>query len=210
MAGRVGVPEVGITAQQRVALEHLAPALPDSTYLAGGVAVAIRCKHRTSLDLDLFTPDDAAAATFPALDTIAGVVITQREPRTVYLEIDGIPASILTYPYPQLQPPEAVPGLAVPIASVSDLITMKLAAIVSRGAARDFWDLHELIVQSSLTLPDALELHQRRFPRHDIGHVIRALVYFAEAEPFPMGLAADQWTRIKNDFESWVRDFARM
>ncbi|HEY4180401.1 MAG TPA: nucleotidyl transferase AbiEii/AbiGii toxin family protein [Kofleriaceae bacterium] len=144
---------------------------------------------------------------FPALETMHGVVITQRKPRTVYLEVNGVPASVLTYPYPHLSPPEKLPGLPVTIASVPDLVTMKLAAIVSRGAARDFWDLHEMIARAPLPLPRALALYQQRFPQHDIGHVVRALVYFAEASPLPRDLTEISWQAIQRDFASWVRAF---
>ena len=209
MGGHVTHSNTGITDRQRAALARLAPLLPASTYLAGGVAAAIRCGHRVSIDLDLFTPDDPLTS-LPALEQLEGIVITHREPRTLYLEIDGIPASFLSYAYPHLTPPEPVADLAVPIASIEDLITMKLAAIVDRGMARDFWDLHELMSRNALSLPAALELHQRRYPRHDIGHVVRALVYFADADasPLPDQLAADRWSAIKSNFQSWVRAYA--
>jgi hypothetical protein len=87
---------------------------------------------------------------------------------------------------------------------------MKLAALADRGAARDFWDLHELLTHERISLPDALELFRRRFPKQDIGHILRALVYFADAEaaPLPTGLDAARWTAIKSDFTSWVHTFA--
>lgn len=64
---------------------------------------------------------------------------------TLHLEVSGIPASILRYPYPLLHPPEHLPGIPIPVASFDDLICMKLSAIAGRGARRDFWDLHAML-----------------------------------------------------------------
>ena len=210
MGGRVTTARPGMSAAQRAALGRLASSLPDSAYLAGGVAAAIRCGHRISVDLDLFTPEDPTVTSLPAIERLEGVVVTHKEPRTLYLEIDGIPISILSYAYPHLRPPERIADLPVPIASVEDLVTMKLAAIVDRGAARDFWDLHELMRTQALSLEAVLALHQRRFPRHDIGHVVRALVYFADAEaaPLPAAMTGERWETIKADFRAWVRAYA--
>jgi hypothetical protein len=206
----VGGVAPSISAGQLRALTVVASALPPATYLAGGVAVALRCGHRVSVDLDLFTPNDPVATSLPALERLDGVVITSRQPRTLYLEIEGIPTSIISYAYPHLEPPTRIEEVPVPVASAPDLVTMKLAAIVDRGAMRDFWDLHELLHRESISIPAALALHQRRFPRHDLGHVVRALVYFADAEasPFPRGLDQEQWIAIRADLESWVRAYA--
>ena len=211
MGGRVARDIAGITARQRSALERLSAVLPQSAYLAGGVAVAIRCGHRSSIDLDIFMPEDPVPVTLPAIKQMEGVLITQQASRTLYVEIDGIPTSILAYEYAHLAPPEAITGVSVPVASVADLVAMKLAAIGDRGAARDFWDLHELMLRTSMSLDAALELHQRRFPRLDPGHIVRALVYFADADaaPLPRSMSAETWEAIKHDFRDWVRAYAR-
>ncbi len=80
-----------------------------------------------------------------------------------------------------------------------------MSAIAGRGAARDFWDLHELLARDR-TLEQALGAYQRKFAAEDIGHVVRSLVYFddAEAEPMPAGLAQPHWARIKTDLRAWV------
>lgn len=211
MGDQVASGSPGILPAQARALERLAAVLPASAYLAGGVAIALRYHHRTSGDLDLFMPGDPTEAVLPALERQDDVEITLRKPGTLYVVIDGVPISFLTYAYPHLAEPQHLAGVPVPVAAVADLVTMKLAALADRGAARDFWDLHELLERESLTLTAALALFQRRFPRHDIGHVIRALVYFADAEqaPFPEGLTPERWDALKLSFASRVRDFAR-
>jgi hypothetical protein len=191
---------------QRAALEKLAQLVEPSTYLAGGIAVALRLHHRQSRDLDLFTiASDPSALAASVVDP--DIRILARSQGTLQLEVGGVPASILRYNYPLLGPPEIVPGIAVRVASLDDLECMKLAAIAGRGAARDFWDLHALLTARGRTLTQALDAYTRKYTAEDIGHVVRSLVYFtdAEAEPMPTGLTEEHWRRICADLVAWVR-----
>jgi hypothetical protein len=83
---------------------------------------------------------------------------------------------------------------------------MKMSAVAGRGARRDFWDLHELLENGRLALSQAFELYARKYAAVDRGHVVHALVYFADAdaEPMPRELTPEKWAAIKRDFESWV------
>lgn len=196
-----------LTSAQRDALVRLARFLDDSTYLAGGVAVALHLGHRQSRDLDLFTPSadpNLHTERLAALEPEAR--ITSQSEGTLYLELRGVPASWIRYRYPLLASPERMASVPVPVASRIDLVCMKLSAIASRGAARDFWDLHALLTASSLTLSEALAAFARKYAAIDCGHVVKSLVYFADAEaaPLPMGLQPAQWESIKKDLTSWV------
>jgi hypothetical protein len=115
---------------------------------------------------------------------------------------------VLRYAYPTLKPPERLTGIAVPVATQEDLVCMKLSAIGGRGARRDFWDLHALLGAMAMPLAEALQLFREKYPMEDVGHVIRSLVYFtdAEAEPPPIGLAPEHWVQIEQDLTQWVRD----
>ena len=83
---------------------------------------------------------------------------------------------------------------------------MKLAAIASRGARKDFVDLYFLF-KSHRPLEDCLNLYQKKFESRDIGHVIRSLVYFenAELEPEVMMTKPFSWDNLKKDMEQWVK-----
>jgi hypothetical protein len=184
----------------------LAPALPPDAYLAGGVAVALRLGHRESRDIDVFT---IASDPLPVADALADrrdVRITTRSEGTLYLELDGVPVSVIRHPYALLQPAEDAPDTAIPVASFADLTAMKIQAIATRGAARDFWDLHELMSHRGQSLADALDEFRRRYATDDLGHVVRSLAYFgdAEAAPLPAGLTEVAWRRIRADFEAWA------
>jgi hypothetical protein len=197
-----------ISADQRGVLAKLAPVLSKDVYLAGGVAIAAHLHHRESRDLDLFSASDPLAE-LAALERVAGLRVASRAVGTLHLVVDGVPVSLLRYEYAQLAPPDRLPELEIAVASIDDLTCMKLAAIASRGLARDFWDLHALMLASGRDLAAALVLFQRKYPVHDIGHVVRSLSYFgdAEAQPLPRGLSPASWAAIRKDFETWCVAF---
>jgi hypothetical protein len=201
----------GITPEQEAALRKLAPALEPGTYLAGGVAAGLALGHRTSKDLDLFVPlefdEDRLAERLAA--TVPDARIVGRARASLYLEVDGVPTSILSYRYPSLVPPSTQAGLPVPVVSVDDLVCMKLSAIAGRGAAKDFWDLEQLLEHGAAggALALALEHFTTKFGSEDVGHVVRSLAYFgdADAAPLPAGLDAPGWDELKRRIRDRVR-----
>ncbi len=86
---------------------------------------------------------------------------------------------------------------------------MKLSAIAGRGAAKDFWDLDELLRRGIAggDLPSVLHLYQRKFPTEDIGHAVRSLAYFGDADtaPLPRGLTSTRWAQLKIDIADRVK-----
>jgi hypothetical protein len=101
----------------------------------------------------------------------------------LHAEVIGVPVSVLRYSYPLLEATERLDGFALPLASVADL---------RRGAV-------------SLTV--ALDSYRAKYPVEDVGHVVRSLVYSAdaEAEPLPNGLTLDHWNHIRHAFLERVR-----
>lgn len=195
-----------LSAAQAAALRTLAPVLGDEFYLGGGVAIALRLHHRASHDLDLFAPQRDPATLDEPLTQLPHVTVVSRAPGTLHLDVGGVPASLLRYRYPLVGAAEWTTDSPIKLASMDDLICMKLSAIGGRGALRDFWDLHAMLTARDLSLEAALSLFGRKFPNVDPGHIIRALVYFADAdrEPMPEGLDAAAWSAIKRDFERRV------
>jgi hypothetical protein len=195
-----------LSAAQRRALDVLAPIVGADFYLGGGVAVALRLHHRQSRDLDLFAAERDPIDLEEALVQQPDVQISSRAPGTLHLTAAGVPISLLRYRYPLIGAVVRDPAVPVSVASVEDLVCMKMSAVAGRGARRDFWDLHELLVDRRLTLSQAFDLYARKYASVDRGHVVRALVYFADAdaEPTPRELTAEKWAAIQRDFESWV------
>lgn len=195
-----------LTQAQRRALEILAPLLPRDAYLAGGVAVALYHSHRASHDLDFFVKDTDPLTLNDELTGLEESSIVSRAEGTLYCSIHGVPVSVLRYSPDLLRSVNQMEALVVAVASQLDLACMKLNAISQRGARRDFWDLHVLLERDE-DLASLLESFEQKYPGVDVGHVVRSLAYFgdADAEPSPRGLSDEVWTEIKVRFEAAIR-----
>jgi predicted nucleotidyltransferase component of viral defense system len=178
-------------------------------YLAGGTALALLEGHRVSVDLDLFSPsfDDPEAVQMTLEKVHPDAVMTSMSPRTLYLQVQDTQVSLFGYSYPLvaslLRPDDSL----LPLASREDIAAMKLAAIASRGSRKDFIDLW-LLATRYWPLSDCLELYRKKYAARDIGHVVRSLTYFddADEEP-PLRLLIDvDWEEIKLDLVGRVRE----
>lgn len=202
-----------ISDAQRRAVFAIGPLLDDDTYLAGGVAVGLSLGHRSSLDLDFFVPHDfdanrLAERLLASLPSEVSPRETGRARGTLHMEIVGVPVSILSYRYALLTKPRLSEDLPVPVASLDDLLCMKLSAISGRGAAKDFWDLDGLLSHGVAdgSLARAIDLFAKKYPTIDTGHLLRSLAYFGEADaaPLPTGLGREQWEALKERIRARV------
>jgi hypothetical protein len=176
-------------------------------FLAGGTALALLEGHRISIDLDLFsaTFEDPEYLLLTVERALPNAVATLIAPRTLYLDIDGTSVSMMGYEYPPLAPVLRTEPDLLPLASRDDIAAMKLAAIASRGSRKDFVDLWWLVTRHR-SLPEYLGLFSEKFRARDVGHVVRALTFFddADLEPPLRYLAEIDWDRVKRDIACWV------
>lgn len=194
--------------EAREAFALVSRALADGDYyLAGGTALALMEGHRVSVDLDVFTRRMRDVE--DVLDRLRGQVpqlsVTSLEAGTVYVDVHGAQVSVIEYRYPLLGPTVATDGLA--LAGRDDIAAMKLSAIASRGSRKDFVDLWVLTTRHR-PLAEYLALYEEKFEARDVGHVVRSLIHFddAEREP-PLRLLIDvDWEELKTDFKSRVED----
>jgi hypothetical protein len=198
-----------IPQEQRALIAAIGGAI-ENAYLVGGVAVAAYLEHRTSLDVDLFLAGDFDPdALAERLRSAVPVIVTSRAEGTLHAEVDGFPLSVLRYRYPLLAPTRRVPGLDIAVASPEDLVAMKLWAIAGRGAAKDFWDLDALLASGVAggRLDAALDLFRAKYAHEDVGHVVRSLAYFgdADAAPLPLGLTLSHWNALKQSMAARVK-----
>jgi len=197
--------------RQKNVLKKLANALADSDfYMAGGTALALHIGHRLSIDLDWFIPTlENPEKLFQRLGD-SGIVFDIKflDTGTLYLEIDTVQVSFIGYNYPMLHTltPMMLPYEGAKLAATDDIACMKLSAIASRGSRKDFIDLYFLI-NLFHSLEDYLKLYVQKYQNRDIGHVIRSLVYFqdAEAEPETIMLKPFDWQDLKENLEKWVK-----
>jgi hypothetical protein len=121
--------------------------------------------------------------------------------------VQGVKVSFLGYAYPLLFSLRKF--LGVQVADPRDIACMKLSAIASRGTKRDFVDLYA--AAREVRLRELLDLFQQKYARtrYNTVHLLKSLVYFADAEmdPMPDLLARLSWDEIKGFF---VREVPRL
>jgi hypothetical protein len=202
------VHEDALSPEQRRALLALRPAGDRGFYLAGGSALCLRLAHRRSIDLDLFHTGQFDAADLLRELRAAGVpfhnVDVQRS--AIWFELEGVETSLLYFDHAPLYEHDA--SLGVPVASLADIAAMKVEAIASRGARKDFVDLYFICQEPNFDFSAALDAFAKRFAdaHPDIMHRIKALTYFddAEVEPDLLLLRQVAWEDVKAYFEHEV------
>lgn len=102
-----------------------------------------------------------------------------------------------------IQDPKVVGDIR--LATVPEIVAMKMDVVQRGGRKKDFWDIHELF--SYFILTEMLELHKKRYPySHDKGLIIKNLVSFdsADFDFEPICLKGKYWQFIKEDIEEIV------
>lgn len=182
----------------------LAPLLPANSYLAGGTALALHLDHRSSYDLDLYSPTmfevDTVGAQFEK--SIPDFKLVAKNWQTIHGGSQDTEISLFYYQYQLLEPPTEFNTLQ--IASIADLACMKLEAIGSRGLKRDFFDLYTICQIEGWTLSKVLTLTMQKYQRQaaDVPHLLKSLVYFDDAENKPerAEMVDSQWNAVKDFF----------
>jgi len=184
-------------------------------YLAGGTALALQFGHRRSLDLDFFSEIDRVRQ---ATRTEIGDALLkwpdcrlEQEPHDGAIEFDisGIRVSFFSYEYPLLVHPDTVYRLK--LAAPLDIGLMKLDALGTRAARKDFVDL--FFVAHHLSLDELLRqgAHKYTYVRDFAVMSIRNLTYFDNADRFPDVdmIQIIEWQEIRGFFISEARRLAR-
>lgn len=151
-------------------------------YLAGGTALALQLGHRTSRDLDFYTPHH-----------FRGLVLTREFQKifskeiqkpglaedTLWLKFGDTDTSFFRYPYKLIRP--SLSYLTVKLASPEDIAAMKIVAIIERGTKRDFVDIYYLMKKYGLK--QLLNFTREKYPEAFNEQIcLIALMYFKDAE----------------------------
>ncbi len=173
-------------------------------YLAGGTALALYYGHRESVDLDFFCAKPfRTESLIAALSKVGVFKLVNEEANTVDGVLDGVKVSFFTYPYKLLRKTKSYQGVAV--ASVADIACMKINAIAGRNARKDFFDLFFILDNESWKIDDVLHLFEKKFgaAKRDPYHVLKALVFFNEADTQPEVVTRPKvsWTTVKKFFQ---------
>lgn len=168
-------------------------------YLAGGTGLALQIRHRLSYDLDFFAPYHFnESQMIQKLSARGQFQLEDKSEQTVIGILNDVKVSFLGYKYPLLSPLHKFNKIM--IADVLDIVCMKIDAIASRGAKRDFIDVY-FIAKEVIPLPEILDKFKKKYItlHYNLIHIKKSLVYFQDADndPLPSMLKPVDWEEIK-------------
>ena len=186
----------------------------DSFRLVGGTALSLQLGHRLSLDLDLFTDasyqsidfeaiDNWLQTNFPYVHSQDALPIGMGKPYFIGEDQSNWIKLDLYYTNAFIDDMLEVHGIR--LASIKEIIAMKMDVIMRYGRKKDFWDLHELL--EDYTLNEMLDLHKKRYVySHDKELIIRNLTDFrlADDDFEPNCLKGKHWELIKLDLIKFI------
>lgn len=157
-------------------------------YLAGGTALALHFGHRTSRDLDFYTPEHFSPEKLYRdfkmafkKEKISEIDIAED---TLKFKINITDLSFFRYPYSLIC--DLIPFYSVKLASPEDIMAMKIEAIVTRGLKRDFVDIYFGIKKYGVK--GLLNFYKEKFPEtFNEYKCLTALTYFEDAEKIEQG-----------------------
>ncbi len=157
-------------------------------YLGGGTALALQIGHRDSIDFDFFSTEniDTTRIFSQIEDSFLGkdIVKTEEEKNTLTVFIENsVKISFFTYRYPLIKNTKKEKYLE--LASVEDIGCMKLSAITSRAANKDYIDIY-YILKEVICLEELLALTRKKFPQINTNLILKSLVYFKDVEIEPI------------------------
>jgi len=194
-------------------VKHESWLLDEGWYLAGGTALALQFGQRESYDLDFFTPQaDIDAETISRrLSRVGAWTISTRDHGTLYGVFDEVKCSFIAYP--QCKPQEKFISLNnIRLIDGKDIAVMKILAISQRCTKRDFFDLYWYTKERE-QLEDIINRISKVYPNknHNLHHIFKSLLYFADAEsdPDPKIYFDATWEGVKKYFEKNIPTLAR-
>ena len=178
--------------------------------LVGGTSLSLRYGHRISDDIDLFTDAEYGSIDFQLLQEIlrrefpycqgdCGEIVSFGTSFLVGNSKEDNVKLDLFYTDPFIRPMEQIESIRM--ASLDDIVAMKMDVISRGGRKKDFWDLH--ILRNKYTIEQMLSLYKERYPYGATDEeCIAGLTNFsvADSDPDPTCLLGKIWQLIKLDF----------
>lgn len=181
--------------------------------LVGGTALSLQIGHRESIDIDLFSDveygtlnfneiEDYLKSNFNYVDFLdvppamgKAYFIGENKDNTVKLDV--------FYTDTYIQPFIEEDGIRM--ATIEEIIAMKVDIIQRGGRKKDFWDLHDLL--DSYSIIQMIDLHEQRYPyTHNKDLIIQNFTNFDPADDDfnPICYKGKYWEFIKEDFEETI------
>lgn len=182
--------------------------------LVGGTSLSLRYGHRMSDDIDLFTDADYGTIDFRLLQDIlrrefpycygdCGDNVSFGTSYMIGNSKDDCVKLDLFYTDSFIKPIEQLDFIR--IAAVEDIIAMKMDVVSRGGRKKDFWDLH--LLHDEFSISQMLDLYAERYPYGaSREECVVGLTNFevADNDPDPICLHNKIWQLIKLDFVEWV------
>lgn len=183
--------------------------------LVGGTALGLLRGHRESNDIDLFTDAPYDSIYFPAIheflcnafsyiDTNEYKAAGQGKSYYIGNSEEDCVKLDLFYTDKFIQDFMLIDGIR--IATVEEIIAMKIDVISRGGRKKDFWDIHEL--KDDYSIERMLAFHKQRYPyAHDEDQIRRNFSDFQDADDDfdPVCLQGKHWEIIKLDLIDFVK-----
>jgi predicted nucleotidyltransferase component of viral defense system len=178
--------------------------------LVGGTALSLQIGHRMSVDIDMFTDADYGSIDFDLIriffknkyafysSSPVDIVAFGTYFKVGYSEKDCIKIDLY---YTDDFVFEELVAETVRMASVEEIIAMKLDVVLRGGRKKDFWDLHYFL--GKITLEKMISYFQKRYPYNDDFSKIRPMIVdftAADLDFEPNCLLSKNWELIKMDF----------
>lgn len=177
--------------------------------LVGGTALSLYRGHRESVDIDLFTDAPYDSIDFEGIDVFLRKTFTYVDPSeykavglgTSYFignNKDECVKLDLYYVDNFIQ--EIALNDGIRMATVEEIIAMKIDVISHGGRKKDFWDIIEL--KDDYSIEKMISLHKQRYPYgHDPKQIKSSLSDFEKADDDfdPICLKGQIWELIKLD-----------
>jgi len=176
-----------LSREQKGVLEGLKKSVLSNNffYLAGGTGLAIMLAHRKSYDFDFFSENKFSSEKL--LEIIIKsfgeneVILSEIKEDTLIVFLNNIQVSFFQYNYPLLKKLVKKDGLY--IASIEDILAMKVIAIIQRGSRKDFIDLWTIMKEKKYSLEDIFIFCKTKYGRAFSESIaLKALTYFKDAE----------------------------
>jgi hypothetical protein len=183
--------------------------------LVGGTSLSLQLGHRMSVDIDLFSDIEYGSIDFEKADYFLKTVWPYVDSlnispvgmgKSYFIGTDKDECIKLDLYYTDQFITECLTIDHIRLASIKEIIAMKLDVVARNGRKKDFWDLHALMDDYSLN--EMLELHKRRYPyTHDAEQILRQFINFTSADHDfdPICLHGKHWELIKLDMLDFVR-----
>lgn len=184
--------------------EAIAPLVPASAYLVGGTAITVHLRHRASRDLDFFFDDNVDLDALAEALTRAGEFAATMHTETT---LNGV-FSATRIQFLDARGHHAVDDDmrvgTLRIASMRDLVAMKLKVVGDRGELRDYFDLMAIEQaergSAEMGLGDFLDRYRPKDPGTALLHIVEALGYLDDVDdddlvPLPKKDVVSYWER---------------